>query len=249
LVVFVWAYRAEKVWLAAVLLGVAIACKLYPVILLGICLRRTKYKIIPIALIMAVLTTVLSDVWLGPTFKIAATETRRGMKIFLDRYGTGYIAVGNDHSFFAFYKTFVHHFALSSALPCYFILAAVVCAVLYFVRIRKLPVVNQIAILFILSIALPPTSFDYTLLHVYTCWAVFVLYVLDRYSRGEAVPLANWVMFWFAFALAPHAYVILRGEPHSAQIRLIGLVALLLIFLRHPFPETVDSSQKLSHGV
>jgi hypothetical protein len=238
-----WAYQTDWLWLAGTLLGIAIACKMYPIILLGFCFRRTKFKVIPVALASCAMVAILSDVWLGPTFKIAAIETRRGTQMFLDLYAKGYIAVDADHSFFAFFKAISHHChpQFDAALNYYIALAGAGSALLYWFRIRKLPVVNQIVILFILSIALPPVSFDYTLLHLYTCWAIFTLYVLDRYVEGETVPMAGWAMFWFAFAMAPHSYVILFGHPHGAQVRVLGLVALLYLFLKHSFPNPKES--------
>jgi hypothetical protein len=64
-----------------------------------------------------------------------------------------------------------------------------------------------------------------------------VLYVLDRYADGESLPVANWSMFWFAFAVAPHNYAVPFGKPLGAQMRLLGLVALLYLFMKHPFFE------------
>jgi hypothetical protein len=251
--IFIWvvliaamcAYKTDRLWLAGILLGIAIACKMYPIVLLGFCLRRKKFKVLPIALITCVLVDILSDIWLGPTFKAAAIETRHGTQMFLNLYAKGYIGLEYDHSFFAFFKTAAHHFRpnLDIALGCYMALVGTGCAVLYFVCIRKLPVVNQIVILFILSITLPPVSFDYTLLHLYTCWAIFTLYVLNRYVDGENVPMAGWAMFWFAFAMAPHSYAILFGHQLGAQVRLLGLVALLYLFLKHPFLDPNETSR------
>ncbi len=87
LIAAVWAYRTDRLWLAGIFLGIAIACKWYPVLLLGFCLRQKKYKVIPIALVVCALVAIMSDVWLGPSFRIAAIETRRGTQLFLDTYG------------------------------------------------------------------------------------------------------------------------------------------------------------------
>ena len=237
-----WAYRTNKLWIAGILLGVAIACKFYPVILLGVCLRRTKYKVIPIALVSFFVVALLADFWLGPTLKIAALETQRGTRIFLRTMAEQDMATNFDHSFFGLYKAVADPFRpnLGVAFKYYLPLASGISILLYLLRIRKLPALNQILILFILSFTIPPVSYDYTLLQLYTCWALFTLYVLDRHFKGHTVPMAGCIMFWFAFAMAPHSYAVLFGHPFGAQARLLGLVALLYLFLKYPLVEPND---------
>jgi hypothetical protein len=241
----VWAFRTEKPYLAAVLIGTAIACKWYPAVLLGLFLFPKKYKLIPIALITTVVVTVFSDWWLGPTLKIAATGTSAGVQGFMAVYAANYFALGYDCSFFALFKFFIRHFHpdLVRDYNWYLRIAAVAATALYFLRIRRLPVINQICVLILLSITLPPVSFDYTLLHLYVCWAVFTLYVIDRFQAGETVPMAGWTMAWFAFAMAPHGYIIRGGDRYCGTFRVIGLIALLYIFLKYPFAETKESIQ------
>jgi Glycosyltransferase family 87 len=235
----IWAFRAGRNSLSAVLIGIAIACKWYPVVLLGLFLFPKKWKPIPIALLTAAMVTLFSDWWLGPSGKIAMAETKHGMQEFLDIYAIHYVVVGYDHSFFAFFKFFIRPFHpnLIVDLGRYLKLAAVGATALYFLRIRKLPVINQISILIILMITLPPVSFDYTLLHLYICFGIFTLYVVDSWRKGTRVPMAGWTMAWFAFAMAPHGYVILYGDRYCGQFRFIGLAALLYIFLKYPFAE------------
>ena len=113
LMIAIWALRTRRLTLSAVLIGVAIACKWYPVILLGVFFYPKKWKPMwkPIltALLTAAIVTVLSDWWLGPTLRIAAEETRKGMQLFIAIYGMQGYGGGNDHSLFAFFKALVQH--------------------------------------------------------------------------------------------------------------------------------------------
>lgn len=240
------AYRKDRLLWSAVLLGIAIALKWYPILLLGFFLSQRKYKAISIALTTAVATTLASALILGPTLGVAMRETLNGTSKFLDIYAKHYVYenLGYDHSFFGFFRAIAQPFHpdLSTDLNRYMALAAIAGTLIYFLRIRRLPVLNQISVLVILAITLPPVSFDYTLLHLYIPFGLFSLYLIDAQRAGRTVPHAKAIMFWFAFIMVPHGYIIIRGERYCGQFRFLGLMALLYIFLRHPFPEPADQS-------
>ncbi|MCU1251499.1 MAG: hypothetical protein JWQ49_4528 [Edaphobacter sp.] len=234
-----WAFRNDRMALAAIFIGFAIAFKWYPVVLLGVFFYPRKYGYIAVALVTAVGVTVLSDLWLGPTITTAFHETLRGAQVFVQLYAVHYSDLGYDHSFFSVFKflTYPLHPNLAADLNLYLVLAAVSATALYFLRIRKLPLINQISILIILSVTLPPVSFDYTLLHLYICWGIFVIYLIDAQRAGHSVKFGSLVMGLYAFAMAPHGYVILASRRFCGQLRWIGLAALLYIFFKQPFPE------------
>jgi hypothetical protein len=243
-----WAFRTDRLALAAIFIGLAIAFKWYPVVLLGLFFYPRKYRYMSVALLTAAAVTILSDLWLGPTVRIAFHETLRGAQTFTEKYARHYEDLGYDHSFFSIFKMFVHRFNpnLTADLNRYLALATITATALYFIRIRKLPVINQITILIILSITLPPVSYDYTLLHLYICWAVFVIYLVDAQRVGSSIALGSWIMGFYAFAMAPHGYVIRNDQRFCGQLRWIGLAALLYIFLKQPFAEIQDATTPLS---
>ena len=234
-----WAFRKQMPATAAIFIGFAIAFKYYPAILLGLFLYPKKYKFIAIALLAAGVVTLLSDAWLGPTIGIAFKETVIGTNRFIESYAQQSIGPGFDHSFLALYKVLSarYHPNLAADLRRYMKIAAVLATALYFLRIRKLPTINQICILSILSITLPPVSFDYTLLHIYACWGIFCLYIIDSARAGVQVPYAGWIMAWFAFTMASQSYFIHHHVRLNGEAHLLGLVALLCLFLLQPFPE------------
>ncbi len=234
-----WAFREQMPALAAIFIGTAIAFKYYPAVLLGLFLYPKKYKFIAIALLAAGAVTLLSDAWLGPTIGTAFKETVIGTNRFIESYAQQSIGPGFDHSFLALYKVLAarYHPNLAADLRRYIKIAAVLATALYFLRIRKLPVINQISILLILSITLPPVSFDYTLLHIYICWGIFCLYVIDSARAGIQVPRAGWIMAWFAFTLTSQSYFIHHHVRLNGEAHLLGLIALLCLFLIQPFPE------------
>jgi hypothetical protein len=239
-----WAFRSDRQGISAILIGFAIALKWYPVVLLGLFFYPRRYRYIAIAIFTAVGVTIFSDLWLGPTIKIAFQETLQGAQTFIQLYALHYGDVGYDHSFFSVFKLLIYPLRpdLAANLNRYVLLAAVSATALYFLRIRKLPVINQISILLILSITLPPVSFDYTLLHLYICWGIFVIYLIDAQRAGYSVPFGRLIMGLYAFALAPHGYVIFAERRFCGQLRWIGLAALLYIFLKQPFPEVQSAA-------
>jgi hypothetical protein len=241
----IWAYWHGHMRWAAFFLGIAIALKWYPIILLALFLSRRDYKAIAIALCTAVLTTLLAASLLGPTIPIALRETAKGMSDFVNLYAKTYhmADLGYDHSFFGVFKVVTYR--IPKNLPVdinrYFALAAVGGLMLYFLRIRTMPAFNQVAVLLLLSTTLPPVSYDYTLLHLYIPLALFFLYVLDAERCLVAVPHARSILFWFTFSLAPHGYVIYHAHRYCGTFRFVGLMVLLYMFLMYPFPEIANS--------
>ena len=47
--------------------------------------------------------------------------------------------------------------------------------ILWFWRIRKPPILNQVTALSVASVLLPPLSHDYTLMHLYAPWVMLVM--------------------------------------------------------------------------
>ena len=105
----------------------------------------------------------------------------------------------------------------------------------YLLRIRHLPAINQVLCLTIACVLLPPTSFDYTLLHLYTPWALCVLFAVDTYrARRLRIPGLAAVFVCFAILFAQLGEFVLHGDRLGGQIRATVLLVLFLVALRYP---------------
>jgi hypothetical protein len=160
-----------------------------------------------------------------------------------------------DHSLFAIekqtiYKLFIYHNpqyicppTFNRSITFYTILAPLAFAVLYLLRLRRMPLLNQYMALTILSVILPYVSYEYTLVHIYLVFAVFLLFLLFLLQDGDIASIAcrgsklNIAMACFAIAFAPLAY--LGHEWYQGQIKGLALVVLLAVTVLSPMPSTL----------
>ncbi|HEV2619841.1 MAG TPA: hypothetical protein VGU23_07870, partial [Acidobacteriaceae bacterium] len=92
-------------------------------------------------------------------------------------------------------------------------------------------------------ITLPPTSYDYTLLHLYTPWVMLVFLAVSRWRDHLPVPKGLWPAFLcLALLLSPQSEIILHGERIGSQIKCLALLALAIVALRFSFPEQATPS-------
>ncbi|GAA3747496.1 hypothetical protein GCM10022270_01660 [Terriglobus aquaticus] len=242
-------YCLRKNWLIAcsVLLGLAIALKLYPVMLLALLFSRKKWAHIALALGVAGLAT-LAGLW-GETGSLILSW--HGTANSFSSLGNDYIrgfqpAWGWDHSIFGTIKlvnrALLHRGPGPRLYRAYMLSAALGCLALYFGKIIRMPQINQIGILVLLTILVPPISFEYTLLHVYTVLALLACHLqehgLSALSRGRTVALGvclgvplGVVNCFFAF-----------GSTIEGQVKCVSLLALLLLLFLIPFREESTSA-------
>ncbi|MCU1251993.1 MAG: hypothetical protein JWQ49_5022 [Edaphobacter sp.] len=229
-----WAYWKERTWTAAILWGVFGSVKLYPLLLPAIFLSFRQYRQFLVSILAAMTTTFLSLLYIGPNLKEAYKGISGTMSAFLNLYTLrSHQWMGCDHSPFALIKLFVHKVALPSLLTGYMVSLAVIMLALYFVRIRKLPVTNQLLILTVSSVLLPPTSYDYTLLHLYAPFIILVFIAIDAREKiaGLFPTFAS-----LGLLFTPTNFFFYSGHGASGQVKCLLLLALMTIALIYPFP-------------
>lgn len=221
---------------AAVLLGIAISMKIFPAVYLALFLVQKKWRPIFVAAISAVLITVPSLYFLYPDVRTSWRLNSLAVGKFktlitLQPIYTFLL----DHSVFGFYKAAVFHHLRGPIPPTIFTIymaCAVVFGIAVCLRLRQLPALNQVFGLTILSIWLPPTSFDYTLLHLYVPFALLVAYSLQH--RGTSRPL-NWAFVLLAVLLSPETEITHATHILAGPLKCVALAALLALVLTYPF--------------
>jgi Glycosyltransferase family 87 len=226
-------YRGRYAW-AAICIGLATALKLYPVIFFGLFLARKRYLDIAIGVCTAIAITVIALRALSPNIAYAFAWDNAQLQAFGKYYAAAPHNLGYDHSFLAFVKfvTLPWHPDLTFLIRPYTWLLAVVCLVLYFGRIWRLPLVNQILSLSILSICVAPVSYDYTLLTLYAPLTILCISALNVPDKHQLTLVPFFLLF--AAILTPLNFVIIHGAVFGAQLRVLLLVALLAIALSRP---------------
>ena len=233
-----WAYWRGQSWTAAILWGVFGSVKLYPLLLLAAFLSKRQYRQFLMSIFAAVVVTVGSLFYAGPDVRTAALGIRSGLDSFLKTGSLAYDQwIGFDHSIFALLKTGLRSYNpdLASFWHIYSIALGVVMLLLYFVRIRKLPIANQLLILTICSVVLPPTSADYTLLQLYAPFLILALLVIEAARQERPMPGMTAIFGLFAFLFTPTNFIFYRGQGMSAQLKCLLLLGLFGVALVYPF--------------
>ncbi len=147
--------------------------------------------------------------------------------------------IGADHSLFAFIKLLIRPAPtpafLDRLLPVYLVTAALAGTALFFLRIVRLPALNQILCLTVASILLPPTSFEYTLLHLFLPLALFVLLAVDASREGHISRVLKIVLGCFGILLSFIPELIHHGMSYGGQVKCLVLLVLFVLALWRPF--------------
>jgi len=237
----VLAFLRGRFTVAAVLFGFCASMKFYPFVMLALFLPFRRYKEIAIGAGSFVLSS-LAGLWLlCPNLQIAYQELGKSLRANRVAYMESFLIPQSaaDHSIWGLIKTlwFLHsrrlHFP-SWTVSAYTATMAVIGISLYFGRIRKLPLLNQIVCLYLCLLLMVPESFEYTLVHVSVVWALLVLYMWQRAQNGLRVSHLTPVFVYLAFILSVQNELIYR-HGFWGQAKCIVLLLLLGTALVQPW--------------
>lgn len=243
--IFMWLFTAagvyfilrDRSWVGAALLGIAISMKLYPFIMLGLLISKRQYRQAAFSLLVAA-TVTLAALWLiCPDVHYAWQNINAGVAQFETKFVIAYwpVYIGVDHSLFGVLKRAlgdISHDRYAHLLKLYTRTCALAGLLLYVFRIRKLPMLNQVLCLTVCTVMLPPVSFDYTLIHLYTPFALWALYVVEQARSGcSSGKGTRSLVICFILLLAQLSEIILHGERLNGQLKALTLLALFLLGL------------------
>jgi hypothetical protein len=247
-----WAYARRRWWVAAALLGAFGSAKLYPLIFLLLLLTARRWGEFVLGCVTAGGVTLFAAHWIGPVPETAdhAAGIVGGLQnwirvnsLSLDIHLSGY-----DHSLFGFLKVInAAHPERFAALAIGY--AAVGCVGMLLVllfRVWKLPRPNQVLLLAVAAVVLPPTSFDYTLmLLVPGCVWLIVLSAGEEMTKLASKTLLV-VMAAFAAVFAPETFAAFHGLFFAGQVKLFCLLVLFALVAVVPFPEVSEVLERPS---
>ena len=240
----IWCFFKGQFTVAAVLIGLAASLKLYPIVFLGLFLPSRKYRQFVIGIAFMALVTVLSLYAIGPTIGAAAKWDSIQIQAFSKYYAARLWALGYDHSFFGLIKlvTLPWRPNLTPWIRPYTAAVAAISIALYFVRIWRIPIANQILALSILSVTLAPVSYDYTLLNLYPAFGIIALLSVRAKKREIVIPHIGTLMILFALVFTPESYIVFYGVRFGAQFRCICLILMLYFALKTPIEDITSES-------
>jgi hypothetical protein len=249
----VWAFCKGRGYSAAACFGIAGSMKIFPLVYLGLLLATRKYREVVFAGIAAIAATLISLWLVGSDIPETWRHIQAGVALFRFSYMLHYHPgeIGFDHSAFSLVKCWLHRRGISEipsgVLNAYLAIAAIAGTALYFLRIRYLPLINQVLCLSVASILLPPVSYDYTLMHLYIPWAMLVLFAQDQWQSGRNVAGLTAVFIALAILVSPESEFIHHIDHVGGQIKALALIALMFLGLKYPFQREDDKA--IAHPV
>ena len=227
--------RKKYGW-AAVAFGLAVALKLYPFMFLSLLVVRRRFKEVGIAVLTALAVTTLSLWELGPSLAAAFRWNSIQLQAFGKYFAASEWALGYDHSFFSLVKlvTLSLHPDLTPFVRTYTISAAALGILIFVLFLWRIPQLNHILVVSILSVTIPPVSYDYTLLSLYVAFGSLCVLAIEAERVKQSVTSLTTQLILMALVLTPESYVIFSGARYGAQLRTFCLIGSGVLALRYP---------------
>jgi hypothetical protein len=255
----IFCFAKRRYYVAAAFLALATSMKIFPCVLLLLFLAKRRYKEFFAAAAMAVAFT-LGSLWVtGPSI----VEAGRGILMGLD-YNRRmnvlqfrWTEIGFDHCLFTYVKWIAvfcssNLSSFKTLLPKLLVLYAVVAVAgflaLYAIKLRKMPVLNQVMVLSALSVTLPYSSFEYTLVQMVAPFFLLLLFLVNDVASGQvALRKSDMVALLIPFAVlfAPTSFMILYRVGFGGQIKTAVLLFLVGVCLRAPLPSSVFGENRI----
>ncbi len=238
----VWAFLKGRNSPAAILWACAGTLKIYPLILLAVFFRRRTLRPLLIGILTFAGVLLVSFWFVGPTIRAAALGSMNGVFGFLGNYASSArkSELNLDHSILGAMKEILslHMFGSIESWPnlskIYQVSAVLVGAALFFAYIRKLPVLNQLCLLLIAIVLLPPVSYDYTLIHTYLVLGIVLAAYFYALHLRRPFPGATAYAIAFALLATAQTWIQFRGFRGNGVIKCGALLVICWLLLRFP---------------
>ncbi|HEY4379467.1 MAG TPA: glycosyltransferase family 87 protein [Acidobacteriaceae bacterium] len=229
--------------LAAVLWAAAAAMKVYPLILFAVFLSRAKWRSLAVGIASFATIFLLSMWFVGPTIHAAFAGSLGGVSGFVTTYAQR-VKVNElpfDHSLLAPIKIFSYVMAgrtgtLAYLTKPYLLIAGSIALLAFFLRGRRMPLANQLIFLFAAMVALPPVSYDHTLVHLYAPWAMLVIIAIRAANAGVTMDGFRTYFLCFAVLFTSQRFIYYHWIHPNGTFKAVALVLVMFTALRYPIP-------------
>jgi hypothetical protein len=246
--IFLWIFAAVGVWaylrdhddVAAVLWGLAAASKLYPLVLLMLFLPRRKSRAFSVGVVVFVAVSVLSLLYLGPDLAVAWKGSLQNVFGYQQFRGAELSTreMNANHSLFLLVKFAAAVLGISALtlFKPYYVCGGLLFLAVFFGRLRKMPVANQLLAASILMVTLPTISYFHTLVNLYAPLLV-LFFVAIRAERagvkiaGLSTTILLFVPLFASFQLFTFPSVFL----FCGVVQAVLLLLLFLYAVQYPF--------------
>jgi hypothetical protein len=257
------AFARNRMVIAAILWSCAASMKIYPGLFFVLFIAKRKYRIFCLAVAATAIFSICALAGVGPTIRQAAQESSATTTPFVqDNYILSRANLGFDHSVFAGAKQGVYLFIIrpwQTRVPpssqkewethiyriaehIYTIIVILGVGLLYWFRLRHLPLLNQFMAYVLLCVTLPYLSADYTLVHVYTAWSAFLLFLVTDVATGRVklpTRAINLILVSSALCFVSLPYFQWKSIMLGTHVKTIFLLLILWVVARVPMPSSL----------
>jgi len=239
----IWALLRDRPVAAAVLFGLCGSLKLYPILLLALLFSRRHLRefFLGVATFAA---AMLAAFWfVGPTMNVAFHGTLNGISGFVGNYAaTAHDELQFDHSFLGGIKMLLtqrpfHMGNFAGLTTIYIAIAGIGAALLFLLRVRRLPLINRILFVCICMVGLPPVSYDYTLIHLCVPFALFTLAEVSVTRSGDRQPGTILALICFGVLFTPQLFLFYGPIHLNGLLKTAALVTLAVLLSLNPIIE------------
>ena len=241
-------------WTGTTLIAIAGAMKLFPAIMFALLLSKRRYKECAFGVVLMGILNYASLAIVGPSISAAQEHIKDGFRFLRNNFVTPYhsLQLNFSHSLYMPIKYVVvfadrwlryggqhgpqlQELALVEAtLTIYMVVMAIVGLTLYFWRIRKLPMLNQVITLTVASVLFTPFSSDYTLNHLLLPLSLMFFYAIEKWRAGGKVPGLETSFACICITIGFSSFFTIYYGFENV-FRCLALCVLMVTALRFPF--------------
>ena len=241
----VWAFYQKMWWTSAIIIGIVGSFKIYPLFLLALFISPKKFFQAAGGVLIFAIITVGSLAYIGPTIPVASHHIAEGLASFTDlaftpeseKIDRAYLTY--EHSLVSLFRilTTGHPEYMSVMALLYLPITAVLMTVLFLAKVRNQPRINQLLVIVLAIVLLPPKSYDYTLQMLYIPWMCLALISISARAHVRKIPGLTAVMVLLAFLCSPEFFVKYQGIYSFGQFKAVCLILLFFVALYYRFED------------
>jgi hypothetical protein len=247
---FVWIFTAVGIWAflqardktAAVLWGLAAAAKLHPIILLALLVAKLRFRAFALGLATFVVASVLSMAYLGPSMSEALRTAIKNVfgyqSVRTAEWSVHEFAANHSAIIPVRFVTSVMGGATGNLVTLYYLCGGLAFVALFFGRVRKMPVTNQILVVTGFMVMLPPISYFYTLVHLYAPFLMLMFLAIRAERAGVRIPgLTGTILLFVPIFASFTIFTYPRALLFGGLIQALMLISLVLRASQFPFSD------------
>jgi len=241
-----WAYLRDHDDVAAIFWGLAAASKFYPAVLFLLLLARRKFRAFTVGMFVFVVVTLLSAAYLGPDLATAwkgSLQNVFGYQV-LRAAELSTREMNANHSWFLLVKL-AAAIAGASALKLvkvYYVCGGLLFVAVFFGRLRKMPVANQLLGASVFMLTLPSISYFHTLVNLYAPLLALFFVAIRADRAGVRIDgLSTAILLFIPLFASFQLFTFPTYFLYCGVLQAILLLVLFLYAVQYPFAEPVSS--------